>query len=66
MVTKLLSGTEPSMLTAPSTMGQTLLKALGNLPEQQEKGVHPHHIRIELDDDAKREIGPPAVFLPGL
>ena len=61
MVTKLLSSADRGMLSMPSsgTMGRTLLKALGDLPEfhQGSSKLHPHHIRIELDDTAKQTIG---------
>ena len=60
MVTKLLSKAGPSHLPESSgTMGRTLLKALGDLPEYHEGNsrLHPHHIRIELDDMAKQSIG---------
>lgn len=62
MVTKLLSREGPGMLPQSSgTMGRTLLKALGELPEFRggEAKLHPHHIRIELDDMAKQSIGAP-------
>ena len=60
MVTKLLSKAGGgSDLQSAGTMGHTLAKALGDLPEYSEGTVklHPHHICIELDDMAKQSIG---------
>ena len=46
-------------LESAGTMGHTLAKALGELPEysQGSSTLHPHHICIELDDRAKQSIG---------
>jgi hypothetical protein len=62
MVTKLLSKAGPGDdLQSAGTMGHTLAKALGDLPEYMEGTLklHPHHICIELDDMAKQSIGDP-------
>ena len=60
MVTKLLSKSgHDGLPKSAGTMGQTLAKALGELPEylHGQSIVHPHHICIELDDMAKQSIG---------
>jgi len=65
MVTKLLSKAGPGDdLQSAGTMGHTLAKALGELPEYSEGTVklHPHHICIELDDMAKQSIGQSLLF----
>lgn len=60
-VTKLLASTKHGEdgLQSAGTMGHTLAKALGELPEysQGSSKLHPHHICIELDDMAKQSIG---------
>lgn len=65
-VTKLLSKAgENDGLQSSGTMGHTLAKALGDLPEysQGSSTLHPHHICIELDDMAKQSIGNLPAFL---
>ena len=60
-ITKLLSkaGVGSDELQSAGTMGHTLAKALGELPEysQGDSKLHPHHVCIELDDMAKQSIG---------
>lgn len=51
----MLAGGEPKALaTAP-----TLLKALALLPDGQERGVHPHHLALPLDAEARNALGAP-------
>ena len=59
MITKLLSKQGSGVPQSAGTMGKTLAKALGELPEylRGNSVVHPHHICIELDDRAKQSIG---------
>ena len=61
MITTLLYKSGREGLQSAGTMGQTLAKALGELPEFLKGNaiVHPHHICIELDDMAKQSIGSP-------
>lgn len=69
MVTKLLSARagDGDDLQSAGTMGHTLAKALGELPEysQGSSTLHPHHICIELDDMAKQSIGKSALLSGG-
>ena len=59
LLTKLMSA--PTLLTpAPSTKGLgPLAKALASMPdpEKEDKGVHPHHVRIALDREDKSILG---------
>jgi hypothetical protein len=61
LLTKLV--TAPTLLSpAPSTQQKglsPLVKALQNMPdpEKTQKGVHPHHVCVTLDRDAKRILG---------
>ena len=59
LLTKLMSA--PTLLTpARSTKGLSpLAKALASMPDpkKEDKGVHPQHVRISLDREAKFILG---------
>lgn len=58
LVTKLLAGDQSlqSMPSLPGAMSRALSKALGNLPEHLQGGVHPEHVLLEMNEDTKSHI----------
>ena len=58
LVTKLLAGDQSlqNMPSLPGAMSTALSKALGNLPEEQQGGVHPQHVLLEMNDETKSHI----------
>ena len=66
MLTKLAES--PTLISAPT---QALLgnmsplnKVLASPEQDRQRGVHPHHITLELDAEAKMMLGMPSAF-PG-
>ena len=66
LLTKLV--TAPALLTPATSTNikglAPLTRALSNMPdpEKQEMGVHPHHVCVQLDREAKEILGEQTLF----